>query len=304
MTQDQSIDIFELLEPLIRVLPASNPWQQPDDDGPIAYQANFDLLEEMLAIPVAEGARTQSGRFAKTIDAWVAHELRRAGFEHDEVWPRLTAPRVVPREVSIFIDKLPRRMQADARAYLLRNATVAPADARILGRAYEKQVDVLIAQWARGPELLVSTKSMASSFGKNLANRFEEAYGDAKNLRGRYPLAAMGFLFLLRSTVLDEKSAFERAIDMMRKLKAESDVYDTTCLVVAEWSGSEPTNVRVLDDAVPDDLGANTFMASLIDAVLSRTPVDMHVEVRQRRERRVLPVREATPDASSSERRD
>lgn len=302
MAQDQQIDIFELVEPLIRVLPATSPWRQPGGDGPSAYQANFDLLEEVLAVPVAEGASTQSGRFAKTIDAWVAHELRRAGFEHDEVWPRLTAPRVVPREVSIFIDKLPRRMQADARAHLLRNATVAPAAARILGRAYEKQIDVLIAQWARGPELLVSTKSMASSFGKNMANRFEEAYGDAKNLRGRYPLAAMGFLFLLRSTVLDEKSAFERAIDMMRKLKAESDVYDTTCLLVAEWSAIEPANVRILADVVPDDLSANTFMASLIDAVLSRTPVDMHVEVRQRRERRVLPVREATPGAPLVER--
>jgi hypothetical protein len=301
MEKDQQPDIFNLLESIIRIAPNINPWQM-EDNGSVVYRANFKLLESMLVVPVAEGARTQSGRFAKTIDAWVAYELRRSGFEHDEVWPRLTAPRVVPREVSIFIDKLPRRMQADARASLLRNATVAPADARILGRAYAKQVDVLIAQWARGPELLVSTKSMASSFSKNLANRFEEAYGDAKNLRGRYPLASMGFLFLLRSTVLQERSALERAIDMMRKLKAESDVYDTTCLLLAEWSDREPTNVRVLDDALPDDLSASTFMASLIEAVLFRTPVDMHVEVRQRREHRVLPVREAAPGAPSTER--
>lgn len=41
---------------------------------------------------------------------------------------------------------------------------------------------------------------MLSSYGKNLRNRFEEAYGDAKNIRGRFPLVALGFLFLVRST--------------------------------------------------------------------------------------------------------
>lgn len=50
-------------------------------------------------------------------------------------------------------------------------AAVAPVDARVLGRAYEKQVDVVIARWDRGPELLISTKAQLSSFGKNLPNR-------------------------------------------------------------------------------------------------------------------------------------
>ncbi|TVT23528.1 hypothetical protein FNH06_09590 [Amycolatopsis acidiphila] len=284
------VDIFSLLEPIVLAHPETNPWQVRGA-GPAVYDADFKLLEEMLTVPVAEGTGTQSGRLAKTIDAWVARELRRSGFDEDEVWPRLSAPRVVPREVSQFIKMLPRRLQSEARMQLLRNTTVAPSDARILGRAYVKQVDVLIAQWSRGPELLVSTKSMGSSFRKNLANRFEEAYGDAKNLRGRYPLAAMGFLFLLRSTIQEEAGAFERAVDMMRKLKAESDVYDATCLVVAEWhEGMKPAKVTLLNDLVPEDLNANTFMATLVDAVLTRTPVEMHVEVRQRREHRVLPI--------------
>jgi hypothetical protein len=80
-------------------------------------------------------------------------------------------------------------------------ASVAPVDARVLGRAYEKQVDVVISRWDRGPEILISTKAQLSSFGKNLPNRFEESYGDAGNLRGRYPLAAVGYLFVQRSTI-------------------------------------------------------------------------------------------------------
>lgn len=76
---------------------------------------------------------------------------------------------------------------------------VTPTDARVLGRAYDKQVDVVIARWDRGPELLVSTKTPVSSSGKNLANRFEETYGDAGNLRGRCPLAAVGVYVRTRS---------------------------------------------------------------------------------------------------------
>jgi len=179
------------------------------------------------------------------------------------------------------------------RQQLLKNKSVAPSDARVLGRAYVKQVDVLVAQWARGPELLVSTKSMVSSFRNNLSNRFEESYGDAKNLRGRYPMASMGFLFVLRSTVLDEPGTFEKVLDMLRKLRAETDVYDATCVVVAEWDDHELAGVRVRQDVVPEDLGVARFMETLVRATLDRTPIEMHVGVRERREHRIIPLEES-----------
>lgn len=290
--QQESPDLFPLLEPLAARRPQMNPWVLVSPGG-MRYVPDYALLEAMLGVPVTEGAGSQSGRLAKATDAWVAHELRRAGFGADEVWPRLVAPRILPREVNLFVKSLPAAIRSAAEAGLARNRAVAPSDARILGRAYVKQVDVLIAQWSRGAELLVSTKTMVGSFRKNLANRFEEAYGDAKNLRGRYPLVAMGFLFVLRSTALAEPGTVERAIDMLRKLRAEADVYDGTCLLIAEWSDADPaTGVRVRQDAVPDDLSAATFMATLVDSVLERTPVDMHVEVRQRRQHRNLPLTE------------
>ncbi len=290
--QDEPLDLFTLLEPLVAQRPETNPWVLISP-GTTQYVPDYQLLEAMLGVPVGEGAGSQSGRLAKGADAWVSHELRRAGFGADEVWPRLRVPRILPREVDLFIKSLPATIRSAAEASLARNRAVAPSDARILGRAYVKQVDVLIAQWSRGAELLVSTKTMVASFRKNLANRFEEAYGDAKNLRGRYPLVAMGFLFVLRSTALAEPGTVERAIDMLRKLRAEADVYDGTCLLVAEWSDVDPAaGVRIRHDAVPDDLSAARFLATLVDAVLERTPVEMHVEVRQRREHRNLPLDE------------
>lgn len=276
-------DVFDSFEQVLAGRADTSPWQPRADDRALCYIPDDDLLEELIAIPVGEGQASGTGRLAKAIDAWVAHELRRCGFPPDEVWPRLQKPRVLPRELGLFVDGLPRHLQAPVREQLLRNKTVAPSDARVLGRAYVKQIDVLVAQWSRGPELLVSTKSMVSSFRNNLPNRFEESYGDAKNLKGRYPLAAMGFLFVLRSTVLDEPGTFERAVDMLRKLSDEPDVYDATGVVLAEWSDEAFDGVRLRQDAVPPDLNTGNFLATLVERVLERTPVEMHVEVRERR---------------------
>lgn len=293
-------DVFDAFEGAIRARPRLNPWAA-DEGGGRGYRPDYDLLGELVGIPIAAGSGSESGRLAKAIDAWVASELRRAGFGDDEVWPRLSKPRVLPRDLALFVEALPARQRETVQAQILRNKRVAPSEARVLGRAYVKQVDVLIAQWSRGPELLVSTKSMVSSFRNNLPNRFEESYGDAKNLKGRFPLVSMGFLFLLRSTVTSEAGTLDRVIDMLRKLRGDSDVYDATCLVIAEWKDSPGfEGVTIRNDLVPDDTRADRFLSALIDGVLERTPIDMHVEAREAREHRELPIPEMEEAADDS----
>lgn len=271
----------------------ASPWAH-NADGGRRFEPDFDALASLISIPIEAGSESQTGRLAKAIDAWTANELRRAGFDEDEVWPRLTKPRVLPRDLALYLRGLPVKERAAAEARVLANKSVAPSDARVLGRAYVKQVDVLIAQWSRGPELLISTKSMVSSFRNNLPNRFEESYGDAKNLRGRYPLVSMGFLMLMRSTVADEAGTLDRVTDMLRKLRDDQDVYDATCLVLAEWADAPDfAGVTIRQDLVPPDLSAGAFLAGLVDAVLVRTPIDMHVPVRELRDHWVLPLDEA-----------
>jgi hypothetical protein len=205
---------------------------------------------------------------------------------------------VLPRDVAMLLDKLPADLAGAVRERLLGIAAVGPVDARVLGRAYEKQVDVCLSRWDRGPEILISTKAQVSSFGKNLPNRFEEAYGDAGNLRGRYPLAATGFLFVQRATILDaEPEAFERTGDMMRKLRDRGDGngYTATGLILVEWG--EPagvgTVVRVREDDVPSDVATPQFFARIVAQVLEAAPVSHHVLVRERREDRHIPVAES-----------
>lgn len=295
-------ELYRAFGDVISSRPAlENPWRALRDVP--RFVPDYGALSELVAIPIEAGSGSATGRLAKAIDVWAASELRRAGFDHDEVWPRPTEPRVLPRDLSLYLHGLPRQERDAAEARILGNKRVAPADARVLGRAYVKQVDVLIAQWSRGPELLVSTKSMVSSFRNNLPNRFEESYGDAKNLRGRHPLASMGFLFFLRSTVADEPGTLDRVVDMLRKLRQEQDVYDSTCLVLGEWTNPpEFTDVGLRNDLVPEDLQADAFLADLIARVLERTPIDMHVRVRQLREQRHLAIEEADEASGDADR--
>lgn len=287
-------DGFAAFDPLLDAAGDATPWSR---DG--EYAPDYALLARLLAVPTQAQHTSRSGRFARAIDAWVAHELRRAGFGGDEVWPRARRPRVLPRDVAELLARLPRALAADVARRLEELPSVAPTDARVLGRAYEKQVDVCISRWDRGPELLISTKAQTSSFGKNLPNRFEEAYGDAGNLRGRYPLAAVGFLFVQRDTVLSrEPDAFERAVDMIRTLRdrGAGDGYTATGLVLAGWDDAAPAaTMRVAEDAVPEDVRAPQFFARMIAQVLRAAPVTAHVAVRERRDGRRLPLGDGRP---------
>lgn len=270
-----------------------NPWVHAPGETP-RYSPDYALLERLLSIPVMAGESVESGRFANGLDAWISHELRRAGFERDEVWPRPARPRILPRDIALLINKLPSGLASEIRARVTEMSAVAPSDARILGRAYDKQVDVAISRWDRGPELLISTKTMVSAFGKNLGNRFEEAYGDAGNLRARYPLAAVGYFFLQRSTIKKtEPGAFERTKDMMRKLREleGANGYTATGLALVDWDDDDRSaGVRLDLDGVPDDLVPAQFFSAMIHRVVDVTPVVHHVEVRSRLEGRQVPI--------------
>lgn len=319
----------------------SSPWSHSDGQPPV-YGPDYDLLGRLLSVAVQIQAKdaakaaakraaaekaaaekgetlppasarrgTESGLFPKGIDLWLASELRRAGFLEDETWPRPSQPRILPREISRLLEVLPASVKGfrglNLRYEILRRvaqeASITPSDAVILGRAYDKQVDVCIARWERGPEVLISTKAQLSSFGKNLPNRFEEAYGDVANLRARYPLAAVGYLYVQRATVLtEEPSSYERTKDMIRKLRSEGSGpgYTAAGLVLVDWDDSlspAEQEVEVLLDDVPEDIGPGQFMATMIEQVLKVTPITHHVAVRERYEGREIPVMEDDPEA-------
>jgi hypothetical protein len=287
-------DTFTPFEAALILAPLTSPWVGDQ------YRPDLGLLEQLVSIPVASGATSETGRFPKAFDVWAAHELRRAGFDVDEVWPRSTRPRVLPRDVKLLLDRMMPVADREKLAIFLANhanaAMIAPVEARVLGRVFTKQADVLIAHWARGVELLVSTKTMVSSYGNNLRNRFEESYGDAINLRGRFPLATLGFLFAVRSNIPAADLIFLR--DMLDKLR-ESSGYDATCLIIVEWAGTGPVILR--SDMMHDNLSPSRFLSDMVGAVLDRTPIDHHVAVRNLRVHTELPIAEGQLDVGAQD---
>jgi hypothetical protein len=282
-------DVFSAFDPLLRGRDLSeSPWQGG------TYISDLDLLRDLLAKTL--GTKQQSGRFAKALDAWIAHELRRAGFAADAVWPRTRQPRVVPSELADLeaaIDELaealsnvgpatPAAVRRTARKVIRQK--LGPNEAYILGDFYAKQVDVVISSWRRGPELLVSTKTMLSSYGRNFKNRHEEAVGEVDTLRRRHPMAAMGFAFLVRSNIYEGGGDYAQLQNILTRLRRPGETFDATMLLVAEWDDENPMDtIRPIDEPDPN-LDAATFFTDLIRATTERTPVSEHAEVRVRRE--------------------
>jgi hypothetical protein len=308
---------WPLFDEIVRSAPqrALNPWEGG------AYRPDFDTLCLLLAVPLYLNANTQSRVPALALDVWVAYELRRAGLDPDAVWPREEAPRVIDTEIMRMV----RALKPDLRNQILdklKKGTgvggVAVANANMLGKNYFKQVDVVMTSWKTGPELLISTKRMDSSFGKNMQNRVEESYGDAKNLSLRHPLASIGFFYALRSTAYEEaKPQYLWLVDMLTKLGREEDAYDACCLVMPHWSGASPPDdsgetddepteeiedveaeepvenleatlasmptVSLRHELVPEELSASRFFKVMINGVLDRSPISQHKRARHLR---------------------
>lgn len=292
MPQTPRADSFSPLDPL---LAAANTDQSPWHAG--TYEPDYDLLRKLLAVPVQAGHAQQSGRLAKALDAWVAHELRRAGFPEDSVCPRRRQPRMLPADVAPLeqqIQALVELVQAEeqeqrpVRPRSLRNGVMrlqrllpGHADANVLGRFYVKQVDVLVSAWQRGPDVLVSTKTMLSSYLKNKNNRYEEAVGEATNLRDRYPMAGMGYAYLVRTNVYEEGGAYAFIRDLLLRLRKPDGIFDATMLLVAEWADDTRT-LNVVEDPA-EELTARRFFSDLLNAVMENTPVEIHKAVRLRK---------------------
>lgn len=260
-----------------------SPWSM--EHGRLKYSPDYGTLVRLLQVPLYYDATTTSRIPARAVDVWVAHELRRAGFDPDAVWPRASAPRVVPMPVLRFLQGLNANQDERAlRARLEERLRTKPptgagaASASVLGKAYAKQVDVMMTDWSTGPEILISTKRMDRSFSNNAANRVEESYGDAKNLRQRHPLAALGFVYALNYDAFKKRdyATAIRITDLLGKLGREDDAYHSVLLLVVRQQKHTPS------DGEPEPEPLSPGVAGAIpEADLATEPIDSasHVPV-------------------------
>jgi hypothetical protein len=262
----------------------SDPWKKGG-----RYSFDRDLLLALIEAQIAGGnAGVQaSGALAIAVDVWIATELRRAAIDVNAVWPRPTQPRVLPQALAKAADRFSLAKEEATRS--IQEATIqklkdlaGASSSNVLGGFFAKEIDVVIAEFDRGLELAVSTKTMTDSFGKNITNRFEEASGDLLNIRRRYPLATFGYVYLVTSNVFDEPAGWERIKDMLRKLKAlspgdERGSYDATALLVLDRTGRKP---KLLENEVDPDLSPDLFFEEMLKGLFSRSPVSEHAQAR------------------------
>lgn len=107
-------DSFGPYDDLLAAKTLDHPWTHVYGTPPGALDHHF--LGQLATIPVSAGAASESGSFANGIDVWISHELRRAGFGVDEVWPRPVRPRVLPRDLAGLLERLPVMQRDDPRA--------------------------------------------------------------------------------------------------------------------------------------------------------------------------------------------
>ncbi len=299
----QKPDVLAELDPALRDADSNlAPWTHPPGahEEERQYVPDYATLRSLLAIPIEQGhaRKQQSGRVAKSLDVYIAHELRRAGFDPSTVFPRLRMPRAMPSEMKAVEEAIDHLMAvlndyetfaaerlepAPLRSAIMRLAQVklGGAETNVLGRFYKKQVDaVVLSDWLRGPDVLVSGKTQFSSYLNNKNNRYEEAIGEAHNLRDRYPLGAMGFAYLVRSNVF-EGGAFELLRDLLVRLRRPDGPFDATVLLVADWH-NESLRLHSVEDPAPT-LALPRFFEDLLNAVMAYTPVDVYQSVRARK---------------------
>lgn len=275
---------------LFRDLPPpdiASPWR----DG--AYRANLNHLEELLSLCVrgSKWVKSQGGDMPQAIDLWVARELRRAGYEADAVWPREQEPRVLPASVARAVTRLSKRDRENPAVarIVAKSGAVSPV---VFGEFFPKSVDVLVADWDRGMELMVSTKGMTSSFGKNMNNRWEEFAGDLRNLRGRFPLAVLGIVYLADASIQKAGNNYGRLVDMLLRLRLKAPLnpaYDATTLLLAR---PDDGKARLVMDDVPTELHPDQFFEGLLRAAFERLPVSERDGARKLYGRGALPTAE------------
>lgn len=94
MAQPPKPDVLAELDHVLRdANPGVSAWRRPrdaPDEEAREYVPDYATLQALLAVPIEHGhaQSQQSGRVAKSLDAYVSYELRRAGFDDTHVFPR------------------------------------------------------------------------------------------------------------------------------------------------------------------------------------------------------------------------
>ena len=273
---------------------------------PARYAPDYRLLGELLSIPIAALQASESGRFARAIDAWVAQELRRAGFGPTRYGPGHATARL-PRDIAVSAGEAPA---GDWRRSSERGCQASPRSHRSMrafsGAPTRSRLTSASRAGSAGPSCSSAPRRRSHPSGRTFPTASRRLTAMLATCAGatRWRRSASSLSSGPRS-LTQEPEAFERTVDMMRKLRDTGDGngYTATGLVLVEWddsSGPVPRSGCAESTRCPRTSRAPSSSRPGAPGPCNATPVVHHVFVRERIERRHIPVVESDTEASEA----
>lgn len=214
-----------------------------------------DMKKTYLADPTA-AVRGQS--FIYQLHKYCVDELYRA-IGKDKVQKIELSDMALPTGTPHY-PKVP----LDTRKYQLMQ------EVTLFGSHKNKDEDIALIHFANGPQIAIGVRSQMSSVGKNLENYYEGIIGECISLHDRFPMATLGYVYLLPKNPikkgLSEEIDLDRAETLFRKITerkdwhSPNDKYEHFAFLKVDFSKDPPFIMPSCDE-----LSIENFFDKLIE---------------------------------------
>lgn len=139
----------------------------------------------------------------------------------------------------------------------------------LFGSHKNKDEDIALTHFANGPLIAIGVRSQMSSVGKNIENYYEGIIGECISLHDRFPMATLGYVYLLPKNPikpgLSEEIDLDRAETLFMKITNRNDWhnpndrYEHFAFLKVDFSTNPPTIIPT-----NQELNIETFFDKLV----------------------------------------
>ena len=140
----------------------------------------------------------------------------------------------------------------------------------LFGSHKNKDEDIALTHFANGPQIAIGVRSQMSSVGKNLENYYEGIIGECISLHDRFPMAVLGYVYLLPKNPIKpglvETIDLDRAESLFKKITerndwhSPNDRYEHFAFLKVDFSTDPPTIIPS-----SSELSIETFFDKLVE---------------------------------------
>ena len=143
-------------------------------------------------------------------------------------------------------------------------------EATLFGSHKNKDEDIVLTHFSNGPQIAIGVRSQMSSVGKNLENYYEGIIGECISLHDRFPMATLGYVYLLPERSIkpgceNEVIDLQRAESLFKKITERKDWnnphdrYEHFAFIKVDFFSNPP---RVIESS--PELSITSFFDKLI----------------------------------------